>query len=384
MSTTVQSPWDVPGQDAAVAAVRGAVARGEVSHAWALLGPVGVGQQELARALTAALNCTSALRTDADPCGACDVCDRCLRGVFPSYFEFAPAGAMHRVAEVRDQWLHTAARTATEGRYKVLRIIDADRMNDAAANAFLKGLEEPPPGTVWILDVSDPDELPDTILSRCRSVRLMPWGPAALDAEARRLGLDDEADRRLAVRAALGSPVSLRRIAAPGGLKDLRAHRSIPARLREDPAYALVAAHLLGEEVKRRTTALKAEGKAELEELGELYGDQLPRGVAKQLEERAARREREARTVVAQGALDDLVGWLRDCLLVGAGGDPSALVHGDAAEQARQDAEALGPATILRAIDLVLATREQLELNLQQGLALEALFMDLAALSLQR
>jgi DNA polymerase III subunit delta' len=290
---------------------------------------------------------------------------------------------MHRVAEVRDQWLHVAARSATEGRYKVLRIVDADRMNEAAANAFLKGLEEPPPGTVWVLDVSDPDELPDTILSRCRAVRLVPWGPAELDAEARRLGIDDEGDRALAVRAALGSPVSLRRLAAQGGLDDLRLHRSIPRRLRADPAFALVAAKLLDDEVKRRTAALKAAGKAEREELAELYGDQLPRGVAKQLEERSTRREREARTVVAQGALDDLVGWYRDCLLLDVDGDPAALIHRDAVEEARADADALGAASILEAVDLVLATREQLELNLQQGLALEALFMDLAALSMR-
>jgi DNA polymerase III subunit delta' len=290
---------------------------------------------------------------------------------------------MHRVAEVRDQWLHVAARSATEGRYKVLRIVDADRMNEAAANAFLKGLEEPPPRTVWVLDVSDPDELPDTILSRCRAVRLVPWGPTELDAEARRLGIDDEGDRALAVRAALGSPLSLRRLAAEGGLDDLRLHRSIPRRLREDPAFALVAAKLLDEEVKRRTAALKAAGKEELHELAELYGDQLPRGVAKQLEERSTRREREARTVVAQGALDDLVGWYRDCLLLDAGGDPAALIHRDAVEEARADADALGAASILEAVDLVLATREQLELNLQQGLALEALFMDLAALSMR-
>ncbi|MBW3613772.1 MAG: hypothetical protein KY439_00465, partial [Actinobacteria bacterium] len=57
------------------------------------------------------------------------------------------------VADVRERWLRSAYRSLTEGRSKVLRIADADRMNENAANAFLKGLEEPPPATVWVLEI---------------------------------------------------------------------------------------------------------------------------------------------------------------------------------------------------------------------------------------
>lgn len=374
-----QDLWDVPGQDRAVALVRGAVERGEVSHAWAFTGPAGVGQERVARALAAALNCEQ----PDPPCGTCSVCERCRRGVHPAYAEFAPVGAMHRVPEVREQWLRTANHSLVEGRWKVLRIVDADRMNEPAANAFLKGLEEPPPRTVWVLDVTDPDELPDTILSRCRAVRFVPWGTAELEAEAARLGLAPGPDRDLAVRAALGSPVTLRRLAAPGGLDDLRAHRDIPRRLREEgPGFALVAARALDDEAKRRTAAIKAETQAHLDELAQVYGDEVPRRVAKQLLDQSARREREAKVVVAQAALDDLVGWLRDCLYVGAGGDPARAVHADAAAQLRDDAAALSPAALLAAVDRILATREELELNVQQGLALEALLLDLSALAL--
>lgn len=368
----------MPGQPRAVAVLRAAAERGEVSHAWALLGPAGVGQELAARALAAALNCLHG--RDGTSCGACSTCDRCLRGAYPAYWEFAPTGSVHRVAEVRDQWLRAASRTVSEGRWKVLRVIDADRMNEAAANAFLKALEEPPPGTVWVLDVTDPEELPDTVLSRCRSLRFLPWGPAELDAEAWRLGLADSDERALAVRASLGSPGALRRLAAPGGLADLRAHRDIPRRLREGgPGYALVVARQLDDEVKRRTAALKAEGKVELDTLAEIYGGQPPRAVVKQVTDRHARRERDARTTVVQAALDDLVAWYRDCLLVCAGGDPAEAINLDAAEALRSDAAALGPATTLRATDLVLAVRDELELNLQQALALESLFLDLAA-----
>ncbi|MPZ86692.1 MAG: hypothetical protein GEU81_01200 [Nitriliruptorales bacterium] len=373
--------WDIPGQRRAAAVLQGACARDEVSHAWAFVGPAGVGQEQAARTLAAALNCAQA--AEGAPCGACDVCQRCRRGAFPSFWEFAPSGSFHRVNEVREQWLATAFRSAVEGRWKVLRIIDAHRMNEAAANAFLKGLEEPPPNAVWVLDIADPDELPDTILSRCRTVRFVAWTPDELRAETRRLGLDDDQDRALAVRASLGSPVALARLAAPGGLDDLRMHREIPRRLREQGSgYAVLAARQLDEEGKRRSAALKAEGRAELEALAELYGDALPRGVAKQVEDGLSRREREARLSTLQAALDDLVGWYRDCLLVAAGGHPAQALHADDAKALQADAAASSPAATLRAIDLVLAAREDLELNVQQTLALEALFLELANLAL--
>lgn len=369
-------PWEVPGQEAAVAVLQRAVARDEVSHAWAFIGPARVGQQDAARWLAAALNCGSF----EPPCGSCDVCRRCLSGAFPALEEFVPTGAFHLVKAVREQWLRAAFRTVAEGSVKVLRIVDADRMNDAAANAFLKALEEPPPKTVWILEITDPDEMPDTILSRCRVVRFSAWSDEALERLAQELGLEDPSERGLAVRAALGSPVSLERLAAAGGLDDLRAHRSWPALLREGgPGMALLAARALDDEVKRRTAALKAEGKAELDELAADWAEELPASVTRQFSERQARREREARVVTMQAALDDLAGWLRDCVLVTQGGAPA--IHLDAADAVGGDATALGVRKLLVALDLVLSTREALELNVQPVLTLEAMFLELSTLA---
>lgn len=377
--------WDIPGQARAAAILRGAVGRGEVSHAWAFVGPAGVGQEQAARTLAAALNCRAADRDASDPCGRCGDCRRSLRGAHPAYAEFAPVGPMHRVNEVRDEWLRAAFQTVAAGSWKVLRIVDADRMNEAAANAFLKGLEEPPPATVWVLDVTDPEELPDTILSRCRSVRFVPWGPGELDAEARRLGLTRPDDRDLAVRASLGEPARLGRLAAEGGLDDLRAHRAIPGRLRADgPGHAVVAARFLEEEIKRRTATLKAQAGEERDRLADLYGGEPPRSVVRQVGDRLARQEREVRVAVLAGALDDLVAWYRDCLLVAAGGDPADAVNADAPDELRADAAALGPTALLAATDRCLAVRDDLvELNLQQALTLEALFLELSALALE-
>lgn len=374
--------WDLPGQQRAAAVLRGAVQREEVSHAWAFVGPPAVGQERAARSLAAALNCTVTGGASRG-CGRCDVCRRCLRGAFPSLWEFEPTGTFHRVADVRGEWLPVASRSAVEGRWKVLRVVDADRMNEAAANAFLKALEEPPQGTVWVLDIADPDELPDTILSRCRVVRFAAWSAEALDARARELGLEESGDRPLAVRAAFGSPVTLSRLSAEGGLADLRAHRGILRRLREEgPGSALLVARGLHEEAKRRTAELQAAGKAELAELTELYSGELPRGVAKQVEDRLGRRQREAKLAALHGALDDLGGWLRDCLLLGAGGDPAGVVHIDAVDDLRTDADALGAEGLLAAVDRVLATRSALESNVSTTLALEAMLLELSTLAM--
>jgi DNA polymerase-3 subunit delta' len=370
------TPWDVPEQDHAVTVLREAVARDEVAHAWAFVGPAGVGQEAASRWLAAALNCGSF----EPPCGACDICRRCLRGAYPALFEYVPTGAFHRVDDVRDLWLRTASRTVIEGRAKVLRIVDADRMNEPAANAFLKGLEEPPPGTVWVLEITDPDELPDTILSRCRLVRFAAWSSGALDERARALDLDDPDDRALAVRAAMGSPVQLDRLAAPGGLDDLRAHRSWPTLLREGGSgMAIIAARTMEDEIKRKTATLKAQHKAELEELIADSGDQLPPSVLKQVTERHARLEREAGVATGQVALDDLAGWYRDCVVVAGGGAP--LIHSDVPDDVGKDAEVLGAAGAIAAVDLVHAVRESLESNVRIPLAFEALFLQLASFS---
>ena len=193
--------WDIPAQGKATDVLSRAAARGDIGHAWAFVGPPDVGQEQAARAFAAAAN-------DAldDPI----LLGRFMRGAHPAYREFVPTGAFHRKEDVHGQWLEAANSTVKEGRVKVLRIVAAELMNDNAANAFLKALEEPPPGTVWILDLADPEEVPDTILSRCRVVPFAAWTLDGLLALAGQLGLEGP-DAALAARAAMGSPTQRRR-----------------------------------------------------------------------------------------------------------------------------------------------------------------------------
>lgn len=370
--------WDVPGQTRAVRILRDAVEHEQVGHAWALIGPAEVGQQELSRSLAAALNCEDS----ATGCGTCSSCSRTLRGAHPAYWEFAPTGAAHRVGEVRDSWIRVASLTSSEGRYKVLRIIDADRMNDAAANAFLKVLEEPPERTVWIVEIADPDELPDTIVSRCRTLRVVPWARDTMVQAAG--GPPLTADRELAVRVATGTPARLRTLLTEEGLSNLHRHRRIPRELRErTQAFALVAAKELDDEMKRAVDEVRAQGKREQEQLAALYSDTPPRDVVRQAEQRSTRREREARTIVAQTALDDLAGWYRDVLLVRRGGDVADALHCDDAAGLRADADALTERALLRSLETIFVRREELEFNVGITLAIEALLMELSTLAIE-
>lgn len=355
--------WDIPAQGKATDVLSRAAARGDIGHAWAFVGPPDVGQEQAARAFAAAAN-------DAldDPI----LLGRFMRGAHPAYREFVPTGAFHRKEDVHGQWLEAANSTVKEGRVKVLRIVAAELMNDNAANAFLKALEEPPPGTVWILDLADPEEVPDTILSRCRVVPFAAWTLDGLLALAGQLGLEGP-DAALVARVAMGSPTTLRRLADPQALEDFRTHRQWISRVRADgPGYALQATAALKAEVQRRGKAIDVEGANALESLTELYGDQPPRPVVKELEERYKRLSRAEQTITIQQALDDVVTWCRDVVVVAKGGDSGSVRNIDAMAALREDAETFSVATLLDVCDTALHTREAIEVNVKWDLAIEA------------
>ncbi|MEE8601292.1 hypothetical protein [Euzebya tangerina] len=366
--------WDIPAQDRAVEVLRGAALRDDIGHAWAFVGPPDVGQQQAARALAAQAN---------DAVGDPTLTGRFMRAAHPAYREFTPVGVFHRKEDVHGLWLEAANSTVKEGRVKVLRIVAADRMNDNAANAFLKALEEPPPGTVWILDLTDPEELPDTLLSRCRVVTFSPWTREQLHELATSLGLAGD-DAELVVRAAMGSPSTVRNLADPDVLADYRLHRSWLVRVREDgPGFALRASKALKDEIARRKKAVEAQGEAELEALTELYGDTPPKPVIKDLEERYKRLGRAEQTETVQHALDHVVSWCRDALVVGGGGQPTAVRNVDAWPQLVEQAETVSAGALMDICDSALHTRESIEVNVSWNLAIEAFILGAHARSLQ-
>jgi len=160
-------------QPRAVALLRRALEGGRVAHAYAFVGPAGSGRMTTARAFAQALLCET-----STGCGTCRGCTLAAAGqhpdlhvIVPTPPERNPKGApLIRIDAIREFERQASLRPAMGGR-RVLLLDDADRMTDDTPQAFLKFLEEPPPGTVLMLILSGVRAVPATVLSRCQIVR---------------------------------------------------------------------------------------------------------------------------------------------------------------------------------------------------------------------
>ena len=166
--------WEkVQGEGPAVNFLRQSLKKGKAVHAYLFAGPDGVGKGLCARILAQVLNCT---RRQSEPCGECASCRAIERGSHPDVFTLVPRGATRGITidQVREAerlaWL-----TPQMDGWKVFIFEEAETMNAAAADAFLKTLEEPPSRTMFILLSARPEKLPATVRSRCQTVRFQPW-----------------------------------------------------------------------------------------------------------------------------------------------------------------------------------------------------------------
>jgi DNA polymerase III subunit delta' len=138
-------------------------------------GPSGVGKWAVARATAQAVNCiapvTPAADLAMDACGTCRACDRIARGVHVDVFLLEPDDrASIKIDAVRTVLSETTFKPF-EGRRRVVLIRDADTLEGQSQNALLKSLEEPPPGTMFILTTAVPGVLLPTVRSRCMRLR---------------------------------------------------------------------------------------------------------------------------------------------------------------------------------------------------------------------
>lgn len=205
-------------QDRVVDALRRAVERERVAHAYLFFGPDGVGKRAAAIEFAKALQCE---RGGSEPCDACHACNKVGRLIHPDVQVFLPSPkdtppedvaerlqllaenpyatvdyvrrpvlsdpskesnkqALYRIEEFHESMRRQMGFRPLEGRYKIAIITDADLLRNETANAFLKLLEEPPAQTVFMLTTSRPERLLPTILSRCQRLRFDLLAPDAI------------------------------------------------------------------------------------------------------------------------------------------------------------------------------------------------------------
>ena len=327
-------PWQ---RDAARAAL---AQRSSWPHALLLHGPRGIGKHALALNLAQALLC-EAPPPDGLACGECPGCRYAAAGQHPDLMrlelividpeegtlEAAESITIDRVRSLTEFVQLTSHRQGA----KVAVIAPAERMNAAAANALLKTLEEPPPGTYLILVSDQPGRLPPTILSRCR--KLAAPRPSSAEARAwlaeRGVALPD-----LALAQAAGAPLAALAHADPGLQAERRAWLSALA-LPERLSAPVLAARI------------DAGGKDE-------------------------RKPRLAH------ALEWLIAWTADLARVAAGG--GVRQNPDAAGPLAQLAPQVAPVALFRYHRSLLRHRAMLSHPLQPRLVAEAMLIDYGAL----
>lgn len=359
----------VPGQEAAVAFLRGAAARPH--HAYLLAGPEGCGKQVAARAFAAALLCSRG------GCGQCRDCRLALGDRHPNVFAVEPEGRDIHVETVREGVVHHAYLTPPEPGWKVFVIREADRLNPAAADVLLKVLEEPPADAVLLLLSARPVELPETVVSRCHVVSFHPLseGFVARTLKGEGVGPDRAV---LAARLAGGNLGRARRLAAgPEGLAFRDAALEALARTGEGPPGALAAAEAVLEASERYRARLRDEFEEEVAPFLDPRGrsEEAFRGVVRRLEERHKRRLRRAERDYVDWVLLGLSAILRDAVVVGCGADPTWRINLDLPPPAHP------PARAALALGTVEEARARLadETNLNVRLVLEEAFLKLCS-----
>ncbi len=155
---------EMTGQEHVVRTIENAIKLNRVAHAYLFAGPRGVGKTTAARLLARALNCEKG--PTAQPCGECRACIEIREGTCTDVAEIdgASNNGVENVREIRENAKYLPQRD----RYKIYIIDEVHMLSQAAFNALLKTLEEPPGHVKFIFATTEPQKLPDTILSRCQ------------------------------------------------------------------------------------------------------------------------------------------------------------------------------------------------------------------------
>ena len=325
------------------------------AHAYLFVGPHGVGKATAARRFAAGIICGED--------GQCR--DRVIRGLHPDVVLVEPDGRSAITVEQARNTVALANLAPVEGQRKVFVLEEGGSMNDEAANALLKTLEEPTASTIFVVIAESEDDLPETVASRCRTVVFGRVPETEVATGLGQLGVaSDRAEQ--AARISGGRPGLAISLATRADVAEFRnVWMSVPLRLSEHPGdgYKLaddvmVAADPLLAALKER----QVEEAAKLEAEG---------GLSKAVEQRQARELKRATTALHVSGLEILAGFYRDVAAAQLG----ASVRNP--DIPTPSLTRVSPQRALRNAERVLEAIEAIEANQRPQLALAALFVDI-------
>jgi DNA polymerase-3 subunit delta' len=340
------------------------------SHAYLFHGPSGTGKRDAARAFAAELLAQGADDPDA-------IRLRVQHGAHPDLTWVRPSGAhVMRVDDIEEPVVGAASHTPFEARRRVFVLERVDTMNDEVANRLLKTLEEPP-GYVHLILVTDQlGRVLDTVVSRCQLVRFDPLPAAQIAQELAADGIDPQSADACA-RLALGDRGRARFLAGEEG-RALRAdvEALVRAALADGDGAAEPWRGLLERAEEQREAAESSVEEDKRRRLELEPKDRERRTLEKEFDESAKREGRRARTQVLELGLELATLTFRDLVCV-AEGAPGAVLATDRIETLAGAAQARDPRRLRRAAELCEETRQSLQLNVQEDLALAALALRL-------
>lgn len=367
------------GQPEAIAQLEIAIrAKSEgVYHAWLITGPPGSGRSNMAHAFAAALLC------EKDGCGECKSCLMSAAGSHPDISTLATERVQISIDEVREL-VASSQFGASLGRFRIMIIEDADRMQERSSNVLLKALEEPPAGTIWLLCApSEADMLP-TIRSRVRRVGLK---VPAVEEVARILIERDGIESKLAnqVAAEAQSHVGMaRRLATSSEARSRRRETLMAALAISGVTSAVNTAERWLDIAKKDAEALtterdEAEKTAMMRSLGLQPGDSIPANLKADLRGLEEGQKRRATRSVRDGLdriLVDLLSLYRDVLTLQISANV-ALVNEDLRSGITEVAHSSSAAETIHKLDAIAQARIRIDSNVRDLMVLESLAVQL-------
>ncbi len=348
-----------------------------MTHAWLITGPPGSGRSTSALAFAAALVCSQG------GCGQCVDCKNALAGTHVDIEHIVPEGVIYTVEDTR-ALIERAALAPSRSHWHVIVIEDVDRFRAESASTLLKSLEEPPPGTVWLLCAPTSDDVFETIRSRCRQVVL---ATPSLELIANELVQRYEIEQQLAAfaaRAAQGHIGRARALATDEAARNRRNEiLEMPTRVNSVVSCFEMAAQIVANANADTDSIVEPLDLQDENNIRTSFGDGVEgfKGAERQIksavkasEKRAKDRRRRVLSDQYDRVLLDLTGFYRDVLVIQSGGT-TELINEEIRSKIEKVAMSSSASETLKRIDAIRETRDSLLANVNPTSAFESMLV---------